>query len=73
MTVEPRAATSRPVAVAPRATTTVPAQSSVVSGDRARQVTAVTDSLNTELPGVKDQASLTEMLQRAASVLDQLL
>ena len=66
---------SRPVAVAPQATTTVPAQSSAVSGDLGRQVTAVINSLNTVLPGVKDQASLNEALpklQRAASELDQL-
>jgi sporulation protein YlmC with PRC-barrel domain len=53
----------------------VPAQSSTASGDLGRQVTAVIDSLNTVLPGVKDQASLTEALpklQRAASELDQL-
>jgi sporulation protein YlmC with PRC-barrel domain len=46
-----------------------------VSGDLGRQVTAVIDSLNTVLPGVKDQASLNETLpklQRAASELDQL-
>ena len=66
---------SQPVAVAPQATTTVPAQSSVMSGDLGRQVTAVIDSLNGVLPGVKDQASLTEALpklQRAAGELDQL-
>ena len=66
---------TRPVAVAPQPTTTVPAQSSAVSGDLGRQVTAVINSLNTVLPGVKDQASLNEALpklQRAASELDQL-
>ena len=64
-----------PVAVTPQPTTTVPAQSSAVRGDLGRQVTAVIDSLNTVLPGVKDQASLNEVLpklQRAASELDQL-
>ena len=66
---------TRPVAVAPQATTTVPAQSSAVNSDLGRQVTAVIDSLNTVLPGVKDQASLNEALpklQRAGSELDQL-
>ena len=66
---------TRPVAVAPQATTTVPAQSSAVNSDLGRQVTAVIDSLNTVLPGVKDQASLNEVLprlQRAGSELDQL-
>jgi sporulation protein YlmC with PRC-barrel domain len=66
---------SRPVAVAPQATTTVPAQGSAGSGDLGRQITAVIDSLSTVLPGVKDQASLKEALpklQRATSELDQL-
>ena len=64
---------SRPVAVAPQATSTV--QGPAVGGDLGRQVTAVIDSLNTLLPGVKDQASVNEALpklQRAASELDQL-
>jgi MYXO-CTERM domain-containing protein len=57
--------TSRPVAIAPQATTTtLPAQGSVADGDLGRQITAVIDSLGAVLPGVKDQASLNEALPK---------
>jgi Bacterial protein of unknown function (DUF937)/PRC-barrel domain len=67
--------TSRPVAIAPQANTTLPVQGSVADGDLGRQITAVIDSLGAVLPGVKDQASLNEALpklQRAAGELDRL-